>query len=73
MAKDTDPLTRAGSATGTAAGAEMCPVHGAAPCPAPHPSRSRRRTRRWTLMLFVLEVAVVIALVWFSWAGGSWS
>ena len=69
VAKDTDPLLTGDIATDTG----PCPVHGSAPCPAPHQRPARRRTRRWTLMLFVLEVAAVVALVVFSWTSGSWS
>lgn len=36
------------------------------------PAPRRRRTRRWTLVLFAIEVVIVIALVWFSWSGGAW-
>lgn len=68
VANDTDPLTRPtlSAVTGT------CPVHSPGACPAPVKRRARRRTRRWTLMLFVVEVIIVIALVWFAWSGGSW-
>ncbi|WP_066460863.1 hypothetical protein [Sanguibacter suarezii] len=69
MAKDTDPLTRAD----IAAGAGACPLHDGAPCPSSHAHPARRRTRPWTLMLFVVEVAIVVALVGFSWTSGSWS
>ncbi|SDB85204.1 hypothetical protein SAMN05216410_0458 [Sanguibacter gelidistatuariae] len=39
----------------------------------PRPAPRRRKTRRWTLMLFAIEVVIVAALVWFSWSGGSWA
>lgn len=35
--------------------------------------RAPRRVRPWTAVLFALEVAVVVALVVFSWVSGSWS
>ncbi|PFG34482.1 hypothetical protein [Sanguibacter antarcticus] len=35
--------------------------------------RAPRKVRRWTAVLFVLEVVVVVALVTFSWVSGSWT
>lgn len=32
-----------------------------------------RKVRRWTAVLFTLEVIVVVALVVFSWVSGSWT
>ena len=58
MAHDTDPLVDPTITLGTQ--------------PRTTPQRRRRGARRWSLVLFAVEVAIVVALVWYSWAGGSW-